>query len=169
MCFASLHVLPGQRCQLELLRLQQEKHATSAKHLGNWDWSVFKCLDTNVVFQTAIFLILIVRKNKRSSGIAGKSSDCLSRNCLYRNCKSGGVRAELGINFVKRYLGDLGPEYKTFYNIRSTDYSSFVMYTCFAHHCDFCESSDCDCSSANPISKYNCILLFFAWINLTLL
>jgi len=24
--------------------------------LVNWDWSVFKCLDTNVVFQKAIFL-----------------------------------------------------------------------------------------------------------------
>jgi len=26
------------------------------QHLVTWDWSVFKCLDTNVVFQTAIFL-----------------------------------------------------------------------------------------------------------------
>jgi len=49
----------------------------------NWHWSVFKCSDTNVVFQTAIFLILVVRNNKRSSGIDGKTSDCLSRNCLY--------------------------------------------------------------------------------------
>ena len=31
-----------------------------------------KCSDTNVVFQTAIFLILFVRNNKRSSGIDGK-------------------------------------------------------------------------------------------------
>ena len=31
---------------------------TSAKHLVSCDWSVFKCSDTNVIFQTAIFLIL---------------------------------------------------------------------------------------------------------------
>jgi len=55
----------------------------SAKHLVNWDWSTFKCSDTNVVFQTAIFLILVVRNNKRTTGIDGKTSDCLSRNCLY--------------------------------------------------------------------------------------
>jgi len=41
----------------------------SEKHLLNWDWSAFKCSDTNVVFQTAIFLVLFVRNNKMSSGI----------------------------------------------------------------------------------------------------
>jgi len=59
------------------------KAATSAKHLLSWDWSVFKISDTNVVFQTAIILILVVRNNKKPSGIDGKTSDCLSRNCLY--------------------------------------------------------------------------------------
>jgi len=49
----------------------------------NWDWSVFKCSDTNVVFQTAIFLILVIRNKKRSSGIDSKNSDFLSRNCFY--------------------------------------------------------------------------------------
>jgi len=38
--------------------------------------------DTNVIFQTAIFLILVVSNNKRSSGIDDKTRDCLSRNCL---------------------------------------------------------------------------------------
>jgi len=33
-------------------------------------------------FPNSLFLIL-VRNNKRSSGIDGKTSDCLSRNCLY--------------------------------------------------------------------------------------
>ena len=56
----SLHGLPGQRCKLESPRLQQAKHATSANHLVNWDWSVFKCSDTNVVFRTAFCLILVV-------------------------------------------------------------------------------------------------------------
>jgi len=59
-----------------------EKHATSAKHLVDWDWSVFKCSDANVDFQSAIFLILVVRHNKRSTGIDSKTSNCLSRNCL---------------------------------------------------------------------------------------
>jgi len=78
-----LHGLPRQRSQLESSRLQQPKHTTSAKHLGNWDWSVFKCSDKNVVFQTAIFLILVVRNNTKSSGIDGKISYCYSRNCFY--------------------------------------------------------------------------------------
>jgi len=77
-CFARAALLAG---NLKSPRLQQIKHATSAKHLLNWDWSVFKCSDTNVVFQTAIFLIPVVRNNKTSSGINGKASDCLSRNC----------------------------------------------------------------------------------------
>jgi len=64
-------------------RLQQAKHATSAKHLVNWGWSVFKCLDTNVVFQTSIVLILVVRNSKRSPGINSKISYRLSRICLY--------------------------------------------------------------------------------------
>jgi len=34
-------------------------------------------------FQSAIVLILVVRNDKRSSGIDGKTSDCPSRNCLY--------------------------------------------------------------------------------------
>ena len=42
-------------------------------------WSIgsallFKCSDANVVFQTAIFLILVVRNNKRFSGIDGKTA-----------------------------------------------------------------------------------------------
>jgi len=57
----SLHVFAGQRCY----------------------WSVFKSSDTNVVFLTGIFLILFASNNKRSSGIDGKASNCLSRNCLY--------------------------------------------------------------------------------------
>jgi len=62
---------------------RQAMHATSAKHLINWDWFVFKCSDTNIVFQTAIVLILVVKNNKSSSCFDGKTNDCLSRNCLY--------------------------------------------------------------------------------------
>ena len=79
----SLHGLPGQRCYLESSRLQQAQHARSAKHFVSWDLSVYNCSGTNVVFQTAILLILVARNNKRSSGIDGKTSDCLSRTCLY--------------------------------------------------------------------------------------
>jgi len=34
-------------------------------------------------FPNSHFLDSVVRNNKRSSGIDGKTSDCLSRNCLY--------------------------------------------------------------------------------------
>jgi len=49
------------------------------KFANHW----FKCSDTYVVLQTAIFLILFVVNNKRSSGIDGRTSDCLSRISLY--------------------------------------------------------------------------------------
>jgi len=41
-------------------------------------WSVFKCSDIYVVFQTAIFLMLFVKNNKTSWGIDGRTSNCLS-------------------------------------------------------------------------------------------
>jgi len=42
-----------------------------------------KFSDTNVVFQTDVFLILVGRNNKRSPGIDSKTSNCSSRSCLY--------------------------------------------------------------------------------------
>ena len=45
------------------------------KRLVDWDWTVTKYLDTNIVFQTNIFLITIDIYNKRSSGINSKTSD----------------------------------------------------------------------------------------------
>ena len=42
-----------------------------------------KCSDTNAVFQRAIFLILAIRNDNRSSSIDVKTSDCPSRICLY--------------------------------------------------------------------------------------
>jgi len=47
------------------------------KYLVDWDWTVSKCLDMNVVFQTTIFLIPVIRNNKRSPGINSKTSDSL--------------------------------------------------------------------------------------------
>jgi len=79
----SLCGLPGQNCSLESPRLQQATHARSAKCLIDWDWTVFKCSDTNVVFQTAVLFIPVVKNNKRSSGIDDKTSDCLSRISLH--------------------------------------------------------------------------------------
>jgi len=46
----------------------------TGKALSQLDWSVFKCSHTTVVFQTAIFLILVVRNNKWSSGIDEKTA-----------------------------------------------------------------------------------------------
>jgi len=74
--------LPEQSCELETPRQQQAKHATTAKHLVDWDWTVSKCSDTNVVFQTAVFLIPVVRNNKQPPSINNKTSDWLSRICL---------------------------------------------------------------------------------------
>ena len=37
-----------------------------------------ECSDTNVVFQTAVFLALVVRNNKTSPGINSKTIDCFS-------------------------------------------------------------------------------------------
>jgi len=76
-------VCPGSAVSWNRQDYNRPRHATSAKHLVNCDWSVFICSDTNVVFQTAIFLILVVRNNKTSSDIDNKTSSCLSRNCLY--------------------------------------------------------------------------------------
>jgi len=59
---------------------------TTGKACNERKTGAFKRLDTNVVFQTAIFLILVIRHNKRSSGIDSKTSNCLSRNCLYYRC-----------------------------------------------------------------------------------
>jgi len=83
MCFAVFARFAQAALVAGIVKTATAKHATNAKHLVNWDWSVFKCSDTNVVFQTAIFLILVVRNNKRSPGIEGKTRDCLSRNCIY--------------------------------------------------------------------------------------
>jgi len=51
--------------------------------LVNWHWTASKCSNTNVVFQTTVFLIPFVRINKTSPGIKSKTSKCLFRICLY--------------------------------------------------------------------------------------
>jgi len=43
--------------------------------------TLFKCSDTNAIFETAIFLILVVKNNKMSSSLDVKTSYRLSRNC----------------------------------------------------------------------------------------
>ena len=59
------------------------KACMSAKHLVDWDWIVSKYSKTNEVFHAAVFLIRVIRNNKRSPGNSSKISDCLSRICLY--------------------------------------------------------------------------------------
>jgi len=44
----------------------------------DWDWTVFKCPDTNIVFQTVVFLISVVRNNKMEPGVNSRTSDCFS-------------------------------------------------------------------------------------------
>jgi len=62
-----------------IAKIATGKTCNECKTLGRLRRSVFKCSDINLVFQTAIFLILVVRNNKTSPGIDGKTSDCLSR------------------------------------------------------------------------------------------
>jgi len=81
-CVLSM-VCPGTAVSWNRQDCNRQKHATSAKHLVNWDWSVFKPSDTSVVFKRVIFLILVVKNNKTSSGIDGKTSNCLSRISLH--------------------------------------------------------------------------------------
>jgi len=54
----------------------KDKACNECKHLVDWEWIVSKCSDTNVVFQTVVFLIQVVRKTKSSPGINNKTSDC---------------------------------------------------------------------------------------------
>ena len=68
---SSLHGLPEQRCKLKSPRLQQAKHATS-ETLGQLKLVCFKCSDTNVVFQTGLFLILFVRNTKGPQALTAK-------------------------------------------------------------------------------------------------
>ena len=55
------------------------KHATSAKHMVDCDWTVSKCSDANAVLQTDVFFIPVVRNKKRLPGSNSKTSGCLSR------------------------------------------------------------------------------------------
>jgi len=57
------------------------RHATSAKHLVDWDWTMSKYSDKNVVLQTYVFLILVVINNKRSSGITAKPVTAFPEIC----------------------------------------------------------------------------------------
>jgi len=79
----SLHGFGPAALMSESPRLQQTKHAKSAKPRSVGTGLCFKFSDTNVVFQAIILLILVVRNEKRSSGIDGKTNDFFSRNCLY--------------------------------------------------------------------------------------
>jgi len=49
------------------------------QNTGRLGLTVSKYLDTNLIFQTNIFLISVVINNKRSSGSNGKTSDCFSK------------------------------------------------------------------------------------------
>ena len=81
MCFVLLAWFAWTRLLARIAKTATD--TSSAKYLVNWDWSIFTCLDTNVIiFHTAIFWILVKRNNKRSSGIDGKTSYCLSGNCV---------------------------------------------------------------------------------------
>jgi len=56
MCFALFAWFAWAALLAGIAKAATGKPCKSAKHLVNWDWSAYKFSDTNVVFQTAIFL-----------------------------------------------------------------------------------------------------------------
>jgi len=65
---------------------RQDCNRQSMQRVQNtWSTGSGLCLNarTQMWFSKEPFFILVVRNNKRSSGIGGKTSECPSRNCLY--------------------------------------------------------------------------------------
>jgi len=48
----------------------------------DWNWTETKYSDTNMVFQTDVFVILVVINNRSSLGVNGKTTDYFFRICL---------------------------------------------------------------------------------------
>jgi len=59
-CFALFAWFARAALLNEIVETATGKAYNKRKHLVSWVWSVFECSDTNVVFQTAIFLSLFV-------------------------------------------------------------------------------------------------------------
>ena len=81
MCFALFAWFARTVLLAGIAKTATGKAWNECKTLGKLGVVVFKCSDTNVAFQTAIFLIFVVRIDKRSSGIDGKTIAHLFRNC----------------------------------------------------------------------------------------
>jgi len=80
MCFALFAWFARAELLTGIAKPAKSKACNECKTIVRLRLVCFVCSDTNTVFQTAVFLILVVRNNKRSSGIDGKTSNCLSRN-----------------------------------------------------------------------------------------
>jgi len=80
-CFTLFTLFSRAALLVGMVKIATGKACNECETLGQLGQVCVQVLDTNVVFQTVIFLILVVKNNKRSSGIDGKTSDCLSRNC----------------------------------------------------------------------------------------
>jgi len=63
-CFAHFGCFARAALLARIAETAKAKHATSTKPLVIWGWSVFKCSNTNAVFQTATVLILFAKNNK---------------------------------------------------------------------------------------------------------
>jgi len=75
--FAGAALLAG------IVKTATGKAYNECKTLGHLGLVCVQTLGHKCSFPNSHFLDSVVRNNKRSSGIEGKTSDCLSRNCLY--------------------------------------------------------------------------------------
>jgi len=66
-----------------IVKTATDKACNECKTLGQLGLVCVLTLGHKCSFRNSHFLILVVRNDKRSSGIGGKTSNCLSRNCLY--------------------------------------------------------------------------------------
>jgi len=77
MCFVLFAYCAWAALLVGIAKTATGKACNECKTLVRFEWSVFECSDTTVVFQTAICLILVERNNKRSSALTAKPATAL--------------------------------------------------------------------------------------------
>ena len=79
LCFALFAWFTRAALLAGIAKSATDKACNECKTLGRLRliWSVFKCSDTNVVFQRPIFLILVIRNSKRSQALTAKPATAL--------------------------------------------------------------------------------------------
>ena len=115
-------------------------------------------------FPNSHFLGSVVRNNKRSSGIEGKTSDCLSRNCLYYRYTQG--RRQRGGRWCPAPPFEIGAPHFTFV----PPVAAYIQY-CILKMCPPCcyilatglVILSCVSAGNCSLNHLNLWLLFFRW------